>query len=462
MVEEPNILFIVLSSTAYVLILALLVYFLIKKLIIEPFPGLVLNRKSTAELIDQLGEREDRATAMNILVKRGSGVITPLIEALEQKPFPVRIGAVETLGVLGDRSAVEPLLRALLETQEKTLQRPIILTLGQLADSRAAEPLLDIFEDIESELQLETGLALTQIMANTRERNPLLRALDTKKTPFLENAIISAGKTGDPRFIAPLTHILEQDDRRYIREKAVDVLGSFGAEAITPIATALKDSYWQVRAHAVTVLAKMDDKRALDMVIELFHVEKRVSLRQHIATMLGETGDTRVIPTLVKAFDDEEPEVRQTAEHALQSMGVMAIETLRNMLAEPDCHHTALITRLIEQMYRHVEQVIFGKPSSDQFNPRTTLINPNVFELSSPLSHLKQIAISAKTYHSQQVEQFFSYAVEYIGREHLITQVDVQVYGDPNDVEQALLNTINQLCRSLKFFGGEASLPGGE
>ncbi len=449
--EEPNIVF----FFVFIPVILLVIYLLVKLFYDRVFFGGDARAKKIAVLIDLLGDEDDRGTVINTLVKKGTPVLKPLIEALLSGEQAIRIGAAEALGRIGDAAAVDPLLQILTEKTERPLRRQAILALGKIVDLRAVEPLLAIFRDASSELQLEAGHALEQIIPSTRDVELLLKVLDINKAPFLDEAIESAGKTLDTRFIEPLQKILERDDRRYIREKAIEALGKIGLPDIEPFNNALRDTYWQVRGKAAVLLGKIGDDRAVDALIKAFESEKRVPLREKIAEILGEIGDAQAIRPLVDAFDDEDWDLRQKAAKALEKIGLPAVEPLRKFLGNPTCHHNDMILEILSHIYAAVEKVVFGQHKRNPLNLRTTWLNPEIFELTRPLCGLKQIEIHVATCNVHKVKRFMTYAENYIGQSYLEQHVGVSIYGDPNSLEPDLRNMLKNVCRSVEVYGGD-------
>ena len=79
------------------------------------------------------------------------------------------------------------------------------------------------------------------------------------------------------------------------------------------------------------------------------------------------------------------------------------------------------------------------------------LLNPDVTELTIPISKLKWIGIHAETYDFHLVERFITYAVNYIGQEHLKEHVGVDIHGDPDKLHPNLRNSLKNLCKSVKL-----------
>jgi hypothetical protein len=97
-----------------------------------------------------------------------------------------------------------------------------------------------------------------------------------------------------------------------------------------------------------------------------------------------------------------------------------------------------------------IEVVIFGSVEINDFTPRTTLLNPDVSTVTMPMSALEKIEIYAETYDFHLVERFITYAVNYIGQEHLKEHVEVHIYGDPDKLHPNLRNSLENLCKCVE------------
>ena len=104
---------------------------------------------------------------------------------------------------------------------------------------------------------------------------------------------------------------------------------------------------------------------------------------------------------------------------------------------------------VLKKIYASIKVIIFGHGEFGTFNQQTTLLNPDVSELSLPMSRLKRIEIYTKTYDFRLMERFITYAVNYIGQKHLKKKVEVHIYGDPEKLHPNLRNSFENLCKSI-------------
>ena len=95
----------------------------------------------------------------------GKRIVRPLISTLlEGSSVDKRAAAAYALGFVGDKRAVEPLLGVLLNAKEETKVREHATeALAHLGDNRAIEPLIDCLSDESPEVRFWSAYALGQL-----------------------------------------------------------------------------------------------------------------------------------------------------------------------------------------------------------------------------------------------------------------------------------------------------------
>ena len=102
-----------------------------------------------------------------------------LIKALGyQQSSDVRRAAAEALGTIGDGRAVEPLIRALNDS-DWLVRRKAAEALGTIGDGRAVEPLIRALNDADSDVRVSAAGALGTIGEPAVE--PLIRGTQRHK-----------------------------------------------------------------------------------------------------------------------------------------------------------------------------------------------------------------------------------------------------------------------------------------
>jgi len=126
--------------------------------------------------------------------------------------------------------------------------------------------------------------------------------------------------------ITLLENLLLHEDI-WIRKWAIDALGNLkSTQAVPNIINFILDqnNEW-VRGDAGVALAKIGDKRAYDMLIELLKEQHQV-VRRSSAEALGILGDKRAIKPLIPLLSDRDFLVRRIAIKALANLGGRSVE----------------------------------------------------------------------------------------------------------------------------------------
>jgi HEAT repeat protein len=279
-----------------------------------------------------------------------------LIRALTYKKDPsVRAAAAAALGEIGQPSAIEPLITALLDVAGEAVVHnaahsalvkigapavePLIGTmrrksddpdnfvsvgmavwvLGDIADKRAVEPLIAALGD-----QNENGLvravsasALGKI-ADARVVEPLVTALKDRDAEIRCDAAASLGEIADARAVGSLITALKDQDAR-VRPVAAEALGKVGdVRAIDPLAGLLGTTDSELTDVALRALAKIGAPAVNTMISALQSPDPRVRVRA--ADVLGDIRDLRVVRPLISAMKDESGDVRQNAAFMYRSL----------------------------------------------------------------------------------------------------------------------------------------------
>ena len=126
----------------------------------------------------------------NALVKTGEPAVEPLIQALAHKSFQVRDTAVEVLGRIGNRRAVEPLLA--LAKSEKDMRTDALVAVHRIGDPRGIDLLVEAL-DVDGEQAFTSISAVYGLGAthDVRAVDPLLRCL-SQSGSFDRSAAVEA------------------------------------------------------------------------------------------------------------------------------------------------------------------------------------------------------------------------------------------------------------------------------
>jgi hypothetical protein len=107
------------------------------------------------------------------------------------------------------------------------------------------------------------------------------------------------------------------------------------------------------------------------------------------------------------------------------------------------------LTEILTFQCQSVQRILFGSLSFPEDDPSRTLRNPDVSTLTFPFVHLRTVIIETATYDVHSIERFLTYAVNMLGQTYLRNHVDVQIYGDWDDLPPHLKNSLTNLCRKV-------------
>jgi hypothetical protein len=118
--------------------------------------AIVLNRTDSSLTIGL----PDRKAIINFLKEH----ISIVIEALTDSDVNIRFSAARTLGEIGDKSAVAPLIKALREDEDNDVRKFAAEALGKIGDTRAIEPLKEASINDEKDFVRATAkISLAQL-----------------------------------------------------------------------------------------------------------------------------------------------------------------------------------------------------------------------------------------------------------------------------------------------------------
>lgn len=160
-----------------------------------------LLRQPRAPFTDDTWRWGVSRTATHALVRMPEPPVADLLGWLEDDEYDIREVAVDALGEIGDKRAVEPLMRVL--ERHDGPSRGAIRALGELGDIRAVEPII-----------------------------PFLRVRDALTRQIAAQAL---GRLGDRRAIDPLVAAVKDKDKD-VREAAAEALRRFDDDRATEAA----------------------------------------------------------------------------------------------------------------------------------------------------------------------------------------------------------------------------------
>ncbi len=255
----------------------------------------------------------NKATYRRILVEVYDRYVDPLVAKAKRGDA----AAEKELIRLGEHG-LKPLLEALTDSSDQQQQQIAVRVLGYLGNKNAAPPLVKLAMETSPERQagpspLPGGVLTIDPSAGVAMK---LRV----------EALVAAGRLGDPRTIPQLVKLLENREVA-LREAAAWALGQTrDKKALEPLIKALDDTRSSVQAMACIGLGHINEKRgdgkALDAVAAVMKDASRgVEARAACAYALGMAGNPAYVPALAQVVGDGNDEVQVKAAWALGRIG---------------------------------------------------------------------------------------------------------------------------------------------
>lgn len=296
------------------------------------------GQAGTEGLIKLLGQQDNDAAAKAALTLQGQGpsALPALIKVLYSSPSaPARHGAAECIALIcsGYNPSIEefarqaqvthrqeaghrmanpqgfaPLSWALKNDPDPATREIAAQGLGYLGDPRAAAPLAAALQDPDTMVRRRAAAALitvpastvvTQLAAaSTGDKNPEVRRFAVEALGWAGAAAATAKDETTRARVVPALNAATQDPSPIVRRYAAVELGRIAdpasLEALSGLLGAKADPDADVRWAAVNALGRLRDKRA-----------------EHV---------------LVQCLSDASPQVSNSAERALQKLGIASKE----------------------------------------------------------------------------------------------------------------------------------------
>lgn len=244
---------------------------------------------------------DKRLLAASRLGRLGSPALPPLIAALRDSRSGVRQMAASALGDIGSPEAVEPLL-PLLRDEAAEGRQYAATALGQIGDPRATEPLIAALQDPETGVRWRVALAQGQI--------------------------------GDPQAVEPLAAMLQK------RDGITDLIPRFQRspeQALSALFDLLNQP--QVLAGFAGLGPDVADRQqAMNDLSDLLGGDMEdLMVREAAAVALGDIGDERGIPALLRAYQEPNDHLRYMVQKAFWHFGEKAVAPLTRIAdQDPD------------------------------------------------------------------------------------------------------------------------------
>ncbi len=342
-------------------------------------------------LIPFLRDSYVRSEAEEVLAAIGRPAVKPLLEAFRDcKYYDTKIGIISTLGEIGGPLALRKLaeiadsqvysfsatqalgkigkpavgeLINLMNAKEPFVREEAIEALGRIGDKRAVQPLVEIIQKKDSSTLIPAVKALKAL--DSSEAFPfLLSMLEYPDSNVRAFAAWELRDMNDSRAVDPLISLLENDDSWIVRRNATWSLGDIGDKCATPklinafknpgkyYVIAVEDALIRIddttavpdminelggnnAGYAARVLGHLKDKRAVEPLINALKSGGRFTKEEAIKA-LGQLGDKKAVEPLIAELSDSNARIRNEACNALVDLGIQSVEPLIEALETED------------------------------------------------------------------------------------------------------------------------------
>lgn len=254
--------------------------------------------------------------------------------ALKDDDMEVRATMVSSLGVLGDKATIPALLPAL-QDEEMWVRLAAATALGDIGDKNVIPQLIQFLENDNARLRESAALTLG-VMDYKGEIPGLKKAIEKKEiNPRIAAYLLDDMNNLSEKDIQDYERKLKDKSDIYARIVAVLAFGKISKInklAVSKIRKSLMDEEPVVRALAVVLLGRLEDRESL-AAIEGLRNDNDPIVRGVVALSIGKLGDNKTLPALEKLTRDKEASVRASAALAIGKLGDAAgIHLLEELL----------------------------------------------------------------------------------------------------------------------------------
>jgi HEAT repeat protein len=317
--------------------------------------------------------------------RRNPRSIATLIELTEHTDDNVAVAAIEALGRLGGRSAVDALVRCI-ESQHFFRVFPAIDVLGRSGDPRAVAPLSTLLKDPRYTLEAARALgrtgdrsavsALSALLASPSDGQVRVGALALDELYgahreryglSVEDLLKSSASEANVRRVAQCLNGADLSERIALCR----VLGAFRNRAAQPALVRMLDAQKEVAAAAAEALQQVGQESDTTIVTAL--MKEGATRRQVLLPLVGHSS---ALPAVLGCLADPDATVRAQACDALARIGDASI--VSHLFALLDDDNTRVVhaaTGAIQSLgSKETEALLLKAARSDKLNVRRAAI----------------------------------------------------------------------------------------
>ncbi len=387
---------------------------------------------------------------------------SPLLNALNFDSLVDLKNAVKSISKAGLKEAEEPMRRLLAGKNDRELRLTILVALGELQATASAETIIEYLKPDDPPMNrialsslVKIGMPAVDCYVNAllspdqKVRKSVLKLLKKLKwTPLSDEQLATkhvaalnwskALSIGDPALL-PLISAMKFNNHHSVAA-AVDSLGELGnQEAAVPLIDTLRSNVTFVKCKCLNALGRIGGSRALLALIDALN-DQNESIKTAAAEAAEQILQSSLQP-LIELITTQDPQIKRKSIHAAGRMkepGVMKF--ILAALDDPDSNVRKTALQAHKQINPLVKGIIFGNIKLN--GCRKAVSNVQFENMKVPFENLELILIDAYSYEMIKVEQFITYALDYIGEKYLKRKVTAYIRGNEKDLQQNLLNNL--------------------
>lgn len=265
--------------------------------------------------------REEAAEAFARWLTKAA--VKPMLEAVDYTVGPDKDGAkakatnranqkiATALGTLGDKQAVQPLIRLSKSTKNPYVKRAAIRSLGDLKATEAVDELLEVLEDKDVHNTIRANVVFTLGEIGDPKVVPnLVLALYREKAFFFAHANLALVKIGEPAV-----------------DLLIETMNGKNAEVKRMLEGNVQVLQGALEANAAQVLGDIGSPRAIDALLAMvekvskWDSDNKLLVMVRLIVALGDIGDARATKPIMKYLDTEFWDVNTVVANALTFIG---------------------------------------------------------------------------------------------------------------------------------------------
>ncbi len=268
-----------------------------------------------SELVAELPRLEGRQQSLLIyaLAETGDASVRPAITEMTQSPRPeVRQAALEALGIIGDKSSVKTLCKAIADDRSAREKNIALASLRRISGAGVESAIIDTMQTAEAQTHVE----LIRVLSDRRASGSVPALLDeasSRDSDVCKAAFRALGKLAGEKQLAILIerylNLADSDDGTGCRSEA---------------------------ERAIIAVAKNigNENQRADEILGVFENEQRSGVKCSLLR-IGGIGNDKGLKVIQQTLSDKDEQVRDTAIRELAAWpNTQAVDSLLDVMAE--------------------------------------------------------------------------------------------------------------------------------